>query len=52
MDYKEILSTAKRELTSLDSHLIDVLDLSKPSSLDYAKQLSKVISKLSPYLAI
>lgn len=50
MDYKEILSTAKRELTSLDSHLIDVLDLSKPSSLDYAKQLSKVISKLSPLL--
>lgn len=50
MDYKDILSAAKKELTSLDSHLIDVLDLTKPSSLEYAKQLSKVISKLSPLL--
>ena len=50
MDYKDILTAAKKELTSLDSHLIDEQDLTKPSSLEYAKQLSKVISKLSPLL--
>ena len=50
MDYKEILSIAKSELTSLDSNLIDVLDLTRPATLDYAKQLAKVISKLSPLL--
>lgn len=50
MDFKEILETAKDELTNLDEHLIDVLDISRPSSLEYAKNLAKVISKLSPLL--
>lgn len=50
MDYLEILAAAKAELTSLDSHLIDVLDIKRPQSLDYAKNLAKVISKLSPLL--
>ena len=50
MDYKQVLETAKSQLTSLDSHLIDVLDLTRPATLDYAKQLAKVISKLSPLL--
>lgn len=50
MNFKEILETAKTELTALDKHLINVLDISRPPSLNYAKQLSKVISKLSPIL--
>lgn len=50
MNYLEILDIAKKELSSLDSHLIDVLDITKPSNLDYATQLAKVISKLSPLI--
>lgn len=50
MNFKEILETARAELTALDKHLINVLDIARPPSLDYAKQLSKVISKLSPLL--
>lgn len=50
MNYKEILESAKHELTALDSHFIDVLDIKRPQSLAYAKNLAKVISKLSPLL--
>lgn len=50
MDYIEILAAAKGELTALDSHLIDVIDVKRPPSLAYAKNLAKVISKLSPLL--
>lgn len=50
MNNRDILNAAKEELTSLDSHLIDVLDIKRPATLAYAKQLAKVISKLSPLL--
>lgn len=50
MNSKEVLSLAKEKLTSLDSNLIDVLDITRPVSVEYAKQLAKVISKLSPLL--
>lgn len=50
MNSKDILEQAKSELTSLDRHLIDVIDIKKPTSIEYAKQLAKVISKLSPLL--
>ena len=50
MDYTKILDAAKSELTALDSHLIDVIDLKRPPSLAYAKNLAKVISKLSPLI--
>lgn len=50
MNYIEILAAAKGELIALDSHLIDVLDIKRPPSLAYAKNLAKVISKLSPLL--
>lgn len=50
MDYTEILTVAKNGLTALDSHLIDVIDIKRPPSLAYAKNLAKVISKLSPLL--
>lgn len=50
MDFQTILASARQELTSLDDHLIDVIDLKKPPTLEYAKNLAKVISKLSPLL--
>lgn len=50
MNNRDILNVAKEKLTSLDSHLIDVLDIKRPATLAYAKQLVKVISKLSPLL--
>lgn len=50
MDFNDVLDCAKSELTSLDEHLIDILDISRPPSLEYAKNLAKVISKLSPLL--
>lgn len=50
MDYQDILARAKQELVALDSHLIDVVDIKRPPNLEYAKQLAKVISKLSPLL--
>lgn len=50
MNYQDILTKAKIELTGLYRHLIDVIDIKKPPNLEYAKQLAKVISKLSPLL--
>ena len=50
MNYQDILTKAKIELTGLDRHLIDIIDVKKPPNLEYAKQLAKVISKLSPLL--
>ena len=50
MDFNDVLDCAKSELTGLDEHLIDILDISRPPSLEYAKNLAKVISKLSPLL--
>lgn len=50
MDYQDILARAKQELVALGSHLIDVVDIKRPPNLEYAKQLAKVISKLSPLL--
>lgn len=50
MTHSEILAAAKQQLTALDSHLIDVIDIKRPPSLAYAKNLAKVISKLSPLL--
>ena len=47
MDYSEILATAKQELMALGSHLIDILDIKRPPSLAYAKNLAKVIHHYS-----
>ena len=49
-EYKEILNTARARLLELDTQLIDVIDIAKPVSIEYAVQLAKVISKLSPLL--
>ena len=50
MNIRDILNAVKEELTSLDKHLFDVLDIKRPATLAYAKQLAKVISKFSPLL--
>lgn len=50
MNHRDILNMARAELTSPNSHLINVLDITRPTTLAYAKQLAKVISKLSPLL--
>lgn len=50
LNTQDVLNSAINELTGLDQHLIDVLEVKKPASLAYAKQLAKVISKLSPLL--
>lgn len=50
MTTAEVLAKAEEQLSALDDHLIDVLDLTRPATLNYAKQLAKVISKLSPLL--
>ena len=50
MDFREILTIARKKLSTLDKHLINILDITRPPSLDYAKHLAKVISKLSPLI--
>lgn len=48
--YKDILSTASNELINLKGETFDIIDVKCPSSIDYAVQLAKVISKLSPLI--
>lgn len=48
MIYSEILERASNHLESLSGNNIDVLDITKPPSIEYAEHLSKVVSKLSP----
>ena len=49
-EYINILSFARQRLIALDNHLIDVINIARPTSLAYAKNLAKVISKLSSLL--
>lgn len=48
--YKDILSTASKELINLKGKTFDIIDVKCPPSIDYAVQLAKVISKLSPLI--
>lgn len=50
MNYTDILALASKEILSLNGHYLPVIDIAKPTTLDYARQLAKVISKLSPLL--
>lgn len=50
MNYTDILEIASKEILSLNGRYIPVIDIAKPTTLDYARQLAKVISKLSPLL--
>lgn len=46
----DILKKAKSELNKLDQHLLDVIEVREPDSLDYGVYLAKIISKLSPLI--
>ena len=50
MECKEILAIAKNELEAMQNRIIDVLDVKRPTNIEYAKQLTKVVSKLSPLI--
>ena len=48
MTYKEILERASKHLLSLSGNTMDVLNITKPPTVDYAEHLAKTVSKLSP----
>ena len=50
MNYKDVLRIARTEITGMNGTIMNVLDVSKPANIEYAKKLAKVISKLSPLL--
>jgi len=50
MTYKQVLTTASDLLKGMNGKTLDVLEISKPSSIGYAQNLAKVISKLSPLI--
>lgn len=50
MNYQTILKQASNELRHIKGESFDIVDIKRPSSIEYAVQLSKVISKLSPLI--
>lgn len=50
MNYKEILTIASNEVLNLKNRTVNVIDLIKPADVDYAIQISRIISKLSPLI--
>lgn len=50
MNTQEVIRIASQYLDALSGHTFDVLDISKPISVNAALNLAKVISKLSPLL--
>lgn len=50
MNYQTILRQASNELRHIKGETFDIVDIKRPSSIEYAVQLSKVISKLSPLI--
>lgn len=48
--YRQILDAASHQLRTMCGEVFDIVDVKKPHSIDYAIQLSKVISKLSPLI--
>ena len=50
MDTAQAILTASNHLTELKNRSFDLLTISKPSSIDAAINLTKIISKLSPIL--
>lgn len=50
MNTQEILNLASDHLQTLKGHSFDILTISKPTTLDIASDLAKIISKLSPFL--
>jgi len=50
MNYKDILKKASEEIIRLKGQVLDVLDIKKPHTKEYAQHLAKVVSKISPLL--
>ena len=50
MNYLDILSQASNEIEELKGCTLDVLDIKKPHSVEYARHLAKVVSKISPLI--
>lgn len=50
MNTQDVIRVASHHLDGLSGHIFDLLEISKPISVDAAVNLSKVISKLSPLL--
>ncbi len=48
MNYKEILERAGNHIHSLKGNNMDVLEIAKPPTVEYAEHLAKTVSKLSP----
>lgn len=48
MNYQEILIKASEHLKNLKGSFMDVVEVKKPPTLEYADHLAKVVSKLSP----
>lgn len=48
MNTQDVIILASRYLDNLSGHIFDVLDISKPITIEAAVNLAKVISKLSP----
>jgi hypothetical protein len=50
LDTRGVISIAEDFLQTLSGHIFDVLEVRKPVSPDAAVNLSKIVSKLSPFL--
>lgn len=50
MDYREALEIATAAVLRLQGHTVDVLNVTRPSDLQGAIELSKIVSKLSPII--
>ena len=50
LNTREAIASAAQHLHRLEGHIFDVLNVSKPVSVEAAMNLAKMISKLSPLL--
>ena len=46
----QIINSAKTSIQKLNSQVVDIIEVQKPTSIQYALQLTKIVSKLSPLL--
>jgi hypothetical protein len=49
-DIQDVLTTAGLMIDSLDGQTLDVLTITKPPDMEYARHLARVVSKLSPLI--
>ena len=46
----EVLAVASASIERMTDHVVDVIEIRRPTSVMYALQLTKIVSKLSPLL--